>query len=145
MTQKAQYTLDEGGGLKVVVFDQYGGLDYDSFYILDPAESESKAWEVWLAEWNDPDMKQADLIRKQIEIHSEWVTKTEHVHLVLQSLQFGYEVGDHDGRTRIQALNRFTFAALTGKVDITELNEAAHQADFGISEDGENYANKGAE
>lgn len=144
MSQKAKYTLDEGGGLKIVVFDQYGDLDYDSFYILDPSESESEAWEVWLAEWNDSDMKQADLIRKQIEIHSEWVTKTEHVHLVLQSLQFGYEVGHHDGQTRMQALNRFSFAALTGEVDITELNEAAHQADFAISEDGRNYSKQDA-
>ncbi len=44
MSQKAKYSLDEGGGLKVDVFDQCGSLNYVSFYILDPAESKSEAW-----------------------------------------------------------------------------------------------------
>ncbi|WP_298571847.1 hypothetical protein [uncultured Aliiroseovarius sp.] len=146
MTEKPKYVLgDADRGLQIFVFDQYGSLSFDSFYVLDPSESKSKAWEVWLAEWSDPDMKRADLIRKQIEIHSDWVTTTQHVHLVCQSLEYGYDIGEFDGETRMQAINRFAHAALTGEADATELYEATHQAGFGIEEDGSNYSRKGAE
>lgn len=143
MTVKPKYTLgDDADGLKIVVFEQYGSFIYDSFYMLDPSESESGAWEIWLAEWDTPDMRQAKLINKQLEIYSDWVTRSEHVHLVLKSLQFGYEVGEYDGQSRVQAINKFAFAAMTGLADIMEVNEAAHSAGFGIDEDGRNFGNK---
>ena len=145
ISEEPKYTLgDDDENLKIAVFYQYGDFSFDSFYILEPSESKSQAWEVWYAEWKGPDLKQANLIRKLVEIRSSWITKTEHVHLVCQSLALGYEVGEYDGETRIQALNRFAIAALTGKAGISELNEAAHQADLGITEDGSNFSNRGA-
>tara|TARA_B110000908_G_scaffold31396_1_gene37339 strand:- start:352 stop:825 length:474 start_codon:yes stop_codon:yes gene_type:complete len=152
MNNKPHYILDEinlmKAGLKVVVFDQYGNFEFDSFVVFDPSETSSKGWEVWYTEWNgaesneigDPD--KGDVKRKLIEIHSDWVTSTEHVHLVCQSLTMGYEVGDHDGRMEMQSSMRFALAALTGGVELDGLREAAQQDGFMPKEDGSSFANK---
>ena len=81
LSKEPEYILGEGP-LKVAVFNQYGNFDFDSIYIMDPSESESKGWEIWYAEWHDTDLRSADLKYKIIEIHSDWITTPEHVHLV---------------------------------------------------------------
>ncbi len=152
MKTKPHYILDEinsmKAGLKVVVFDQYGNFEFDSFVIFDPSETSSKGWEVWYTEWHsaesdeigNPDM--GDVKRKLIEIHSDWVTSVEHVHLVCQSLAMGYEVGHHDGRVLVQSSMKYALSALTGGSDLVELSEAAYQNGFSPKEDGSSFANK---
>ncbi len=152
MKNEPHYILDEvnlqKAGLKVVVFDQYGDFEFDSFVIFDPSETSSKGWEVWYAEWDGVeideigDSAKADVKRKLIEIHSEWVTSFEHVHLVCQSLAMGYQVGEHDGRSRVQSSMKYAIAALTGRVDATELEEAAYQHGYIPKEDGSSFARK---
>lgn len=152
MKNKPHYILNEinlmEAGLKVVVFDQYGNFEFDSFVIFNPSETSSKGWEVWYTEWNDVESDEignpdrGDVKRKLIEIHSDWVTSTEHVHLVCQSLAMGYEVGDHDGRVDMQSCMKYAFAALTGGVEVNELRESAHQRGFIPKEDGSSFAKK---
>lgn len=152
MKNEPKYTLDEVGivpaGLKVVVFDQYGDFGFDSFVIIDPSETSSKGWEVWYTEWEGVEREdvgnvdQGDVQRKLIEIHSDWVTTTQHVHLVCQCLAMGYDVGFHDGKTSIQSSVRFALSALTGKTDVATLFEAAHQEGFMDSEDGTSYGKR---
>lgn len=141
MTDKPQFTLGEDH-FKVLVFDQYGDFDFDSFCILDPTESASKGWEVWCAEWHDSELKRGDLKHKLIEIHSEWVTKTQHVHLVCRSLAMGHHIGDYDGRTAMIACSDFVKSVFSGGAGFTELYEAAHQNGFGRPHNGKNFADK---
>ncbi|UWQ07075.1 hypothetical protein [Aliiroseovarius crassostreae] len=154
MQKEPHYTLDEIGimpaGIKLVVFDQQGDFGFDSFVIFSPDETSSKGWEVWHTEWHSssehtdrrhPDT--GDVKYKLIEIHSDWVTSVEHVHLVCQCLAMGYEVGEHDGRAAMQSSMKFAFAALTGEADSTELEEAAFQNGFSPQiENGSAFAKK---
>lgn len=152
MDNTPHYILDEHNfakaGLKVVVFDQYGDFEFDSFVIFDPSETSSKGWEVWYTEWDGVENEDVgnpefgDVKRKLIEVHSDWVTSTEHVHLVCQSLAMGYQVGDHDGRAEVQSCMKYALAALTGGVEIGDLREAASQEGFMPSEDGSSFAKK---
>jgi len=117
--------------LVVKVFDEYGGFDYDQFYIQAPSETKSAGWEVWLAEWHDPDLKRADLIRKQLEIHSSWVTSSEHVRLIIKALSIGFDAGEKSGKSEMQTIFKFSMAAMTGAADTTDIHEAALQAGYG--------------
>jgi len=152
MKNDPHYVLHEvnlrEAGLKVVVFDQYGDFQFDSFVIFDPSETSSKGWEVWYTEWNDVELDEVgnpeigDVKRKLIEIHSDWITSTQHVHLVCQSLAMGYEVGNYDGHAEARSYMKYAMAALTGRVDNGELGEAAHQQGFAPKEDGSSFAKK---
>lgn len=129
-TRKPKY-IKEADQLKVVVYDEQGGFDFDSFYIFDPTESKSGAWEVWHTEWTGDELQKGDVIKKLIEIHSEWVTCTEHVHLVCQCLSMGYDAGEQAGVKQMQSCAKYAFAALTGDANMMELHEAAYQNGFG--------------
>lgn len=126
---KPKYTREQDN-LKVVVYDDYGGFDFDSFYIFDPSESESGAWEVWYTEWSDGDAKSGNVVRKMIEIHSDWVTNTQHVHLVCQSLAMGYDDGEQAGIKQMRACAKYALTVLTREADISDLYEAAYQHGF---------------
>lgn len=152
MKNKPHYVMDEVGivpaGLKIVVFDQYGDFGFDSFVIFDPSETSSKGWEVWYTEWNEVEIEDVgnpdigDVKRKLLEIHSDWVTTTQHVHLVCQSLAMGYQVGEHDGRVAMQSNFNYAIAALTGAASADGLHEAAHQEGYSPKEDGSSFASK---
>jgi hypothetical protein len=150
MSNEPHYVLKEvnlgEAAVRIAVFDQYGDFQFDSFIIFEPSETSSKGWEVWYTEWSEMDAENlgnpdlGDVKRKLIEIHSDWVTSVEHVHLVCQCLAMGYEVGAHDGRNEMQSSFRYALAALSGSADNTELFEAAHQNRFAANEDGSSFA-----
>lgn len=134
------YTLGDDEDLQISVFDQYADFCYYSFLVVRPEDSVSAAREVWLAGTENGD--ELLPIRKQLELRSPWITDIRHVKLILNSLAFGYEVGEHDGAARIQSLNRFAHSVLLGDLDTSEMYELAHKAGFGIEEDGSSFGSK---
>ncbi len=126
----AEQKILEKFNVKIVVHDQQWDFDFDSYAILDPSETKSGSWELWQAEWHDPNLKQGDLEKKLIEVSGESVRDLEDFHLVLSSLQLGFEDGYQDGKIEMQKVSKLALKAMCGEVadsTLTEISELAEQ------------------
>ncbi|PIB26673.1 hypothetical protein BFP76_12365 [Amylibacter kogurei] len=117
----------EGQDFKIIVHDRCWNFDYDSYYIMEPSESNSGGWEVWEAEWLDAEMKKADLKHVLLEAHGKAFAKIKDLHLALSFLPIGFGCGYKDGLKTMKQANKFAFQSLSGEIDCADLIEAAGQ------------------
>ena len=115
---------------RVTVYDQQFNFDFDSYYVMEPNETQSGAWEVWYAEYHGEDMKQAELTKKLIEVRGDSIKKLEDLQNFMAGLILGFGDGYEDGKRSSQQAAKFAFKALMGDADIDVLIEAAEQDGF---------------
>ncbi|WP_170402373.1 hypothetical protein [Ruegeria arenilitoris] len=115
--------------LTIKVHEEDERFDYDSFYIMEPHETESGRWEVWYAEWDDPDLNSGQVKKLLLEIESEFISKVNDVRSILSALTIGFEIGNQTGISEMKKSARYAFSVLAGDEDITDLHELAFQAE----------------